>query len=282
MLAQRFDAEIVGADSRQVYRDMPIGTAAPTTAQRARVPHHLIDFVDPHQRYSAARYVEDALAAIELIHRRGKHAIVTGGTGFYVRALCGDVKLSSAYDADVRGRLAREARIHPRDVLHGWLGARDPLRAAAIDPGDRYRVLRALEIGLAEAAGKAQSPQVRHTLRAARVPFVKTWIEIEQVELDRRIGERVDAMLAAGLIDEAERIGDEAVAADAVGYRHSIAFLRGWSTRSELRDSLLRMTRRYAKRQRTWFRTEPEVRPIPFENAAERLARLARDTLGWT
>ena len=93
-IAERFDAEIIGADSRQIYRDMPIGTAAPTGDQRARVPHHLAGFVDPYERYSAARYVEDAAAAISAIHARGKRAIVVGGSGFYLRALCGDVELA--------------------------------------------------------------------------------------------------------------------------------------------------------------------------------------------
>src|SRR5471030_2147177 len=111
-LAERFDAEIVGADSRQVYRDMPIGTAAPTPEQQARVAHHLIGFVDPHERYSAARFVRDAAAAIQSIHARGKRAIVCGGTGFYVRALVGDVELSPVYGSELRERLVREQRLH--------------------------------------------------------------------------------------------------------------------------------------------------------------------------
>ena len=111
---------------------MPVGTAAPTAAQRARVPHHLVDFLDPHERYSAARFATDALAAIRAIHARGRRAIVAGGTGFYVRALAGDVALCAAYDPDVRARLAREARLHPPEVLHAWLAARASGRVAAV------------------------------------------------------------------------------------------------------------------------------------------------------
>ena len=152
-LAERFDAEIVGADSRQIYREMTIGTAAPTDAERARVAHHLVGFLDPHERYSAARFATDAIAAIAAIHARGKRAIVTGGTGFYVRALAGDVALSATFDEALRARLARETRVHPPDVLHAWLAARDPARAARLEAGDRYRVARALEIALAPREG---------------------------------------------------------------------------------------------------------------------------------
>ena len=105
---------------------MPIGTAAPTPEQRARVPHHLIGFLDPHERYSAARYVRDAMAAVSAIRARGKRALVVGGTGFYLRALAGDVALSAAYDPLLRARLAREARLHPPDVLHAWLAYARP------------------------------------------------------------------------------------------------------------------------------------------------------------
>src|SRR5580693_9905110 len=116
-LAERFGAEIIGADSRQIYRGMPIGTAAPTAEQRARVPHHLVEFLDPHERYSAARYVLDARRAIDAIAARGRRVIVAGGTGFYLRALAGDVALDAAYDPAVRARLATEARLHPPEVL---------------------------------------------------------------------------------------------------------------------------------------------------------------------
>jgi len=277
-LAERFGAEIVGADSRQIYRSMPIGTAAPTPEQRARIAHHLVGFLEPNERYSAARYVVDARAAIDDIAARGRRAIVVGGTGFYIRALAGDVVLDRAYDPGLRNRLAREALVHPPDVLHGWLGALDPARAAAIDAGDPYRVARALEIALARRA--APAAEVRDplpALRAAGIPFLKCWLEVDATELERRIERRVDAMLAAGLIAEAERVGGDAVAADAVGYREALAFAAGWSTAGELRAQLIRATRRYAKRQATWFRTEPTiVRCRP-----DRIAAAAREHLGW-
>jgi tRNA dimethylallyltransferase len=260
-LAERFDAEIVGADSRQIYRGMPIGTAAPSDADRARVRHHLIGFVDPHERYSAARFVADALEEIEDIRARGKRALVVGGTGFYVRALAGDVSLSSVYDPVLRERLAREARVHPPDALADWLRALAPERARAIAPNDPYRVARALEIALAErsAGGPFRPAEVQPNLRTRGIPFRKLYLEIAPDALERRIEQRVAAMLAQGLLEEAERVGGDAVAADAVGYREALAYLAGWSTEAELRAQLIRNTRRYAKRQATWFRTEPDL-----------------------
>jgi tRNA dimethylallyltransferase len=277
-LAERFDAEIVGADSRQVYRGMPIGTAAPTDDERARVPHHLVAFLDPHERYSAARFVVDARAAIDAIQARGRRAIVAGGTGFYIRALAGDVALDAAYDPNVRARLAAEARIHPPDVLAAWLAALAPERAAAIVPNDPYRVTRALEVALtSRLPPDGERDATLPTLRAAGIPFVKLVLESEPGALLARIERRVDGMLAAGLLDEAERIGADATAADAVGYREALAYLMGLSTRVELRTQLIRNTRRYAKRQATWFRTEPGVVRV----SAALAEATARERLGW-
>jgi len=258
-LAERYGAEIVGADSRQIYRGMPIGTAAPSAEQRARVPHHLVEFLDPHERYSAARFTDDALRAIAQIHARGRRTLVVGGSGFYIRAVCGDVALSPAYDPDLRARLAHEARLHPSEVLHAWLAARDSVRAQAIAPSDPYRVLRALEIALSGELAMSSAERVRPSLRALGIPFVKLALDVDDAVLDARIAARVEHMLAAGLVEEAERIGASAVAADAVGYPQALAYLAGQLTDEEVRLLLVRSTRRYARRQRTWFRGEPGI-----------------------
>lgn len=278
-LAEQFGAEIVGADSRQIYANMPIGTAAPTTEQLARVPHHLIGFLDPYERYSAARYVHDAQAAIVDIHARGRRAIVVGGTGFYLRALTGGVTLDRTVRPDLRARIAREARLHPPEVLHAWLATLAPERAAAIQPQDPYRIGRALEIALAV---RFPSPSDRVVdvlpdLRRLGVPFVLCYLEQEDGVLAERIARRVDAMLAEGLLEEAERIGSRAVAADAVGYREVLAYLGGLSTWTELRAQLIRATRRYAKRQATWFRSEVDLVRV----ASAGVASVARERLGW-
>lgn len=275
-LAERFGAEIVGADSRQIYRGMPIGTAAPTQAQLARVPHHVVGFLDPRERYSAARYASDALDAVRDIHRRGKNAIVAGGTGFYLRALTGGVALAPAYDEDLRRRLASEARIHSPQFLHAWLALRDPRRAAALDPGDAYRVLRALEVALAPDGARLRE-QALPTLASEGIGWVTVFLDIAIDRLDERIAQRTKALLAAGLIEEAERVGGDAVAASAVGYPQALAYLRGWSTERELRSSLERATRRYARRQRAWFRGEKGTLWL----APEAVAAAAREKLGW-
>jgi tRNA dimethylallyltransferase len=282
-LAEAFDAEIVGADSRQIYRGMTIGTAAPSADQRARVRHHLVEFLDPHERYSAARFTIDALAAVDDAAARGKRTIVAGGTGFYVRTLAGDVTLAAEHDDAVRRRLAREARVHPHEVLHAWLAALDPARAAAIDPADPYRVSRALEIALVGRgdAGPQAATRTLPSLKNRSIAVRKLYLAPAADELARRIEARVDRMLAAGFLEEAERVGGDAVAADAVGYREALAYLQGRMTLEELRDRLSRATRRYAKRQATWFRTEPDLLSIPTSDAYRAAVSAAREIPGW-
>jgi len=275
-LAARFDAEIVGADSRQIYRGMPIGTAAPTPAQLELIPHHLVGFLDPSERYSAARYAGDALAALREIRARNKRAIVTGGTGFYIRALVGGVVLAPQFDENARERLVREARLHPSEVLHAWLALRDPQRARALAPNDTYRVIRALEIALAGPDSLRRDAPAR-TLASDGFAWELVFIDLPWSTLDERIERRTARMLEAGLIEEAERIGSSAVAANAVGYPQALGYVRGWSTKDELRASLARATRRYARRQRAWFRSEPNVRWIP----PDAVGAVVREKLGW-
>ncbi|HEY5257833.1 MAG TPA: tRNA (adenosine(37)-N6)-dimethylallyltransferase MiaA [Candidatus Baltobacteraceae bacterium] len=274
-LARRFDAEIVGADSRQIYRGMPVGTAAPTDEQLDLVPHHLVAFLDPHERYSAARFAADATRAVREIHARGKRAIVVGGTGFYLRALTGEVELAHRYDPDLRERLRREAAVHGAEFLHAWLALRDARRASALDHHDVYRVVRALEIAM--ASPPIGDPRTPSSFASANVSFAKFALDVPLAQIDARIERRTDAMLAGGLLEEAERVGARAAAADAVGYPQALAYLRGWSSFAELRASLARATRRYARRQRAWFRSEPGVLWI----APADVAASAKEILGW-
>jgi tRNA dimethylallyltransferase len=276
-LAREFDAEIVGADSRQIYRDMPIGTAVPSAEQLAAVPHHLVGFLDPGERYSAARFANDAVEAIGEIHRRGRRAIVVGGTGFYIRALTGGVELARRYDEALRARLAREALLHPPEFLHGWLARRDATRAARLHASDTYRVLRALEIAL--TAPDVSGPVApRRTLASEGIAWMLVFLEVPWKEIDRRIAQRTTRMLDAGLLDEAERIGGDAAAANAVGYPQALGYLRGWCTFAELRDGLDRATRRYARRQRAWFRGEAATLWLQPETVAPQV----REKLGWS
>ncbi|MBV8221880.1 MAG: tRNA (adenosine(37)-N6)-dimethylallyltransferase MiaA, partial [Candidatus Eremiobacteraeota bacterium] len=207
---------------------------------------------------------------------RGKLPIVSGGTGFYIRALSGDVELAGARDESLRARLAREALVHSPDVMHAWLAALDPARAGSLRPADRYRVARALEIALASRSEPPRRDLSSATLRTEGIGFVKVYLDLPFGELETRISSRVDRMLAGGLLEEAEHVGSSAVAADAVGYPQALAYLRGFSTREELRMQLYRATRRYAKRQITWFRSEPALVHVAAGAAFDQVAALIR------
>ncbi len=166
--------------------------------------------------------------------------------------------------------------MHPPDFLYEWLARRDPKRAAAIHPGDTYRVLRALEVALAGPSAVARASELQ-TLAGERIAWTIAFLDVPLDELDRRIAERTARMLAAGFVGEAERVGEGAVAASAVGYPAALAYLRGWSTLDELRASLERATRQYARRQRTWFRREPAT----IWCTAQTLAGVVREKLQW-
>ena len=246
--------EIVNADSRQIYRGLSIGTGAPTPEQSARVPHHLFQFVDPCERYSAGAFVHDALSTIRGIAARGKLPIVVGGTGLYIEALAGTMPMDRAVaDDSVRQRVRAEARFHDQRFLHGWLRVLSPLEGARVVSGDRYRTLRALEAVLAgdkrdSTAGKR--PRAGVDMRIAIV-------DIDPSRLDERIAARARAMFAAGILDETEDLRRRCADAPALtgfGYAESIAWRLGEATWNEALRSTIVRTRRYAKRQRTWFR----------------------------
>ncbi len=179
--------------------------------------------------------------------------------------------LARAYDEQLRARLRREASIHEPKFLHQWLVRLDSRRAAAIDPNDTYRVLRALEIRLAD-------PPLPNGTDAMRRPeFVKAALDVPIAQIDQRIAARTAHMLANGLLEEAERIGPNAVAGSAVGYPQALAYLRGWSTSQELHATLLRATKRYARRQIAWFRREPGIEWV----SPGDVAGIVREKLGW-
>ncbi|MBV8530424.1 MAG: tRNA (adenosine(37)-N6)-dimethylallyltransferase MiaA [Candidatus Eremiobacteraeota bacterium] len=276
-LAREFDAEIVGADSRQIYRGMTAGTAAPSARQLGEVPHHLVGFLEPTDRYSAAQYAQDALDAVRRIRRRGKRVIVAGGSGFYIRALTGGIALAPQYDEALRERFAREVSIHPPEFLHDWLARRDPARARHLEANDTYRVVRALEIALAPATSSRRGEPLR-TLATEKLGWLLVFLDLPWSVIDARIAIRTKRIVEKGLIEEAERIGERAIAANAVGYPQALAYQRGWSTKGELCALLERATRRYARRQRTWFRGEPATLWL----APESVRTLVREKLGWS
>jgi tRNA dimethylallyltransferase len=255
-LAERFEGEIVGADSRQVYREMDVATAKPSAELRERVPHHLIDIVDPDQAFDVADWRNRALDALADIASRDRTAIICGGTGLYLRSLLVGLFEGPAADLALRERLAAEEADQP-GTLHARLTRVDPKSAARIHPNDLVRVVRALEVF--ETSGDTLAAwHARHGL--AERPFDALILEVTvpRDELNRRIDARATAMVASGLLDEVRALGRrydlDLKAFSAIGYREARACLRGELAEDDLFATIARATRAYAKRQRIWLR----------------------------
>jgi tRNA dimethylallyltransferase len=262
-LAKVIGAEIVNADSLQVYRDLNIGTAKPTPAERSLIPHHLVDVVDPPDLYDASRYSHDAREVIADLHRRSVPPLVAGGTGLYLKALLSGLFIEGSPDPRIRQRLRRELTDKGLPALHERLRRLDPASAWRLHPHDTYRVLRALEV--IEATGETLSAwHESHQFRDVPYQTLKLGLIRPREELNQRIEARVEAMLAQGWLEEVkgllERYPPDLKPLQALGYRHLIAFLQGRWTWEEAIELLKRDTRRYAKRQMTWFRGDPEMR----------------------
>jgi tRNA dimethylallyltransferase len=277
-LAQKIGAEIVNADSLQVYRELTIGTAKPTAAERAQVPHHLIDVVAPPEPYDAARYSREGREVLAELQRRGTPPLVVGGTGLYLRALLSGLFAEGEPAAGVRERLRGELQDLGLPALYQRLLHLDPATAARLHPHDTYRIIRALEV--MEATGKALSKFIAaHRFQDAPYQVLKLGLALPREELYQRIELRVEAMLAAGWLDEVKgllaRYPPDLKPLQALGYRHLINYLTGrWSWEESL-TLLARDTRRYAKRQFTWFGSDPEIRwfhPADLEAMAQLLA----------
>lgn len=283
-LARRIGAEIVSADSRQVYRGLDIGTAKPTPAQLRAVRHHGIDICDPAESYTAGRFVRDAERWAGEIAGRGGRVLLAGGTGMYIRAFVDGLFEGPAADPALRARLERRIREQGLSALVDELRDLDPDAAAAIDTRNPVRVVRALEVCL--LTGQRYS-----ALRVARKPGrgrEALWFGLrrERAVLHERIGRRVDAMLEAGLVAEVRRLLDggadpACTAFNAVGYPEIIAYLEGSTTLDASVEAIKAATRQYARRQLTWFRKEDRLRWIDVEegmsaeDVAERIVRMA-------
>jgi tRNA dimethylallyltransferase len=262
-LAPRFGAEIVNADSMQVYRGMDVGTAKPGTEERQGIPHHLLDVVEPNEEFNAALYRSHALSALRDIRERGKTAFVVGGTGLYIKSLLGGLMGCPPVDPALRERLREEYELAGGAVLHRRLRELDPESAGRIHPNDRVRILRALEI--IQLSGKALSTTLRmHAFSERPFRTLKICLQMEREQLYHRINERSLCMVEEGLIRETECLLRKGFSPDlkpmkSLGYRHMVRFLQGeWDRGTAVRE-LQTDTRRYAKRQLTWFRADPEL-----------------------
>ncbi len=259
-LAERGDAEIVSADSRQVYRGMDIATAKPTAEEQRRVPHHIIDVVDPGERYDVSRYQREGRAALAAIAARGAMAIVVGGTGLYVRALLDGVDLEALpRDESVRAALERDAEREGGAATHRRLATLDPGAAATVDARNVRRVIRYLEV--ATIAGSI-SALWRH---GERIPARRIGLDVPREMLATRIEARVREMVSRGVLEETARLLASEVdltlpSMTGHGYPHWVRHLRGGIDLETAIALTVRDTKAYSKRQMTWFRKDPEVR----------------------
>jgi tRNA dimethylallyltransferase len=257
-LASELPLEIVSIDSAQVYRGMNIGTAKPSSAERAAVAHHLIDIRDPAEPYSAAAFVSDATAAIADIRSRGRLPLVVGGTMLYAKALREGLADLPAADPALRAKIEADARTLGWPALHARLAAVDPVAAARLKPNDRQRIQRALEI--CAQAGRPMSELLAGAPPPTR-PVTVALLPADRAELHRRIALRFDAMLAAGFLDEVRELrarGDltpELPSMRSVGYRQAWRFLDGELSHAGFRAAGIAATRQLAKRQITWLRS---------------------------
>ena len=268
-LSLRLGGEIVNADSMQVYRRMDIGTAKPTAAEQARVRHHLIDVADPDESFDAARFARLGRAAIDDITARGRMPIVAGGTGLYIKALLYGLAREAPADPDVRHALMREAEAEGAPALHRRLEAVDAATAARVHPHDALRIVRALEVYTLSGRPLSEHHR-RHAFADAPYAPFKIGLDMAREPLYARIEARVEAMLAQGLEDEvrdllARGYGEDLKSMQSLGYRHFCACIAGRTDRAGAVATLKRDTRRFAKRQFTWFRADPEIRWVAAE-----------------
>ena len=262
-LAERFGGEIVGTDSLQVYRGLDIGTAKPTLAERARMPHHLIDVAAPDESYSAGRYTGDARAVISRLERAGRVPVLCGGTGLYFKALLRGLTPIPAIPDALRQAVAERTEREGLAAAYAALEKADPVSAARIHPHDTARILRALEVF--EATGEPLSAFRQRATFGGMPPHVlSVGIQWERATLYERIGRRVQRMLAAGWVAEvrellAQGYGPELKPLRSIGYREVVEHLQGRRAESELAPAIATRTRHYAKRQLTWFRGQPDI-----------------------
>jgi tRNA dimethylallyltransferase len=283
-LAERLGAEVVSMDSMALYRGMDVGTAKPDADQRRRVPHHLIDVLDPWESASVAWWLARAAECVREIESRGRRALIVGGTPLYLKALLHGLFDGPPADADLRRRLTEEAQRLGSAALHARLAEVDPASAARLHPNDARRIIRALEVwqltGRPLSAWQTQWPANREQGTGNRgqtetpsVPcslFPVPYLDLPRNELYARIDARVVQMLDAGLLDEAAAVRRlprplSREAAQAVGYREAFDHLDGRTTREETVRLIQQSSRRLAKRQLTWFRRMPECRPASRE-----------------
>jgi tRNA dimethylallyltransferase len=263
LAVRRGDCEIVSVDSMCVYRGMDIGTSKPDAAARRAVPHHLLDLVDPDEEFTLTQFQRAARAALEDIERRGRHALLVGGTGLYLRSVVDDLdipgrypEVASSLEAELDSGRAETANLHAR------LAELDPVGAARMEPTNRRRVVRALEVTL--GAGRPFSEFGPGLEAYPASGLLQVGLAVGAEETDRRIAARFSAMVEAGLVDEVRALaarpqGISRTARQALGYREVLAHVEDGVPLDDCLDEAVRRTRQFARRQASWFRRDPRI-----------------------
>jgi len=280
VLAERFGAEIVSADSMQVYRRLDIGTAKPTAAERARVRHHLLDVVEPEQAFDTVQFQQRADEAIARVASAGRRVLVVGGTGLYIRILLFGLAELPPPDPERRRALEAQAELEGSSALHARLARLDPAAARRIQPADRFRVVRALEV--IELCGRPISElHAEHRFARPRYPHRIVALDVAREELRRRILARSEGMLRAGLLEEVRGLLGAGLSPElrplrAFGYREPVRCILGRRPVDGLAEAIAVDTARYAKRQVTWLRSERGVEWLAADPqvVGDRFARL--------
>ena len=262
-LAKKIDGEVVSCDSMQIYKDMTIGTAKPLPEEMQGIKHYLIDFVSPDTRYSVAEFKKDATTAIEEILKKGKVPILVGGTGLYIDSLIYGIEYNDIeIDEDYRNSLEKIANEEGLNVLYNKAKEIDSDAMEKISPNDKKRIIRVLEIY--KATGKTKTQQeIESKQKEIKYDFRIFAIDMDRQILYERINKRVDSMIANGLIEEVKHLLEQykkfPTAMQGLGYKEVAEYLNGNCTKEEMIDNIKMQTRRYAKRQLTWFRKNKQT-----------------------
>jgi tRNA dimethylallyltransferase len=276
-IASRYSTEIVNADSRQIYRDLVIGTNQPSDIEKQTAPHHLFSFLSPDQSFSVADYERLAYPTLQEILSRSKLPLIVGGTGFYIKAILRGVWAVPAKDPELRHRLKKIETEKGREHLHKVLQRVDPKSSRKVPAADSYRVQRALEIYFQTGRKRSDIPQPNE-----RFSSVKLFLDLPPDELKQRIQKRTELLFDKGWIDEVRELltryhGFELMPASAsLGYREIIQFLQGKVSLEDCKDQIFRKTWQYARRQRTWFRNQDQFLSV---DSSEKLQKIVDSVL---
>ncbi len=258
-VAKHFGCEIISADSRQFYRELKIGTAAPTEAQLAAVKHHFAGHLSIEDSYDVYRYEKEALELLDSLFMKERFAVLTGGSGLYIQAVCEGFDELPDSDQEVRAELRRIFESEGLPALRQMLRKLDPAYAAEVDPSNPNRILRALEVSI--STGKPYSSFRKGKINTRPFRIIKICLDLPRQELHERINRRVDDMIKAGLVDEARAFYPHRTlnALNTVGYKELFSHFNGESSLEEAIENIKTNTRRYARRQITWFRRDREM-----------------------